>query len=329
MDGPVAAALKPEELLPLIEQLADGDWHSGEILAAQAQVTRAALAKRMDRLKAWGLAVEARTGLGYRFERPLERLDASAILRASSELVRTRLRKLEVVAIADSTNLRLLETDGSADPRALLAEHQSAGRGRRGREWISPFGANLYLSLAWSFPHWPPQLTALPLAVGVACARALALGGLGLKWPNDLSVNGRKLGGILIEQRGEAGGACRTVVGVGLNVTMQGQQGAQIAQPWISLAEATSGSPSRNALAAQLITQLVLALEQFSTSGFAGFRSEWSRLDLTRDRQVRVEQGHDSFEGTARGVDESGALLVETASGLQRVLAGDVSLRLQ
>jgi BirA family biotin operon repressor/biotin-[acetyl-CoA-carboxylase] ligase len=327
----MAAPLNSAELLGLVDALADGDWHSGEKLAQRAGVTRAALAKRVAKLKDWGLQVEGRIGRGYRLSQPVERLDAAVIRKALPAVTRSRLRQVEVIAVTDSTNQRLLETAAGEDPRALLAEHQTAGRGRRGREWLSPFGTNLYLSLAWSFAHWPAQLTVLPIAVGIACARALRAQGLAnvvLKWPNDLLVDGRKLGGILIEQRGEAGGACRAIIGVGINVAMQRGGNVRIDQPWTSLAE-LGQAPSRNALAAELLAQLTLALDQFSGSGFAAFAAEWQRLDVTRDREVRVVSGKDSCDGIARGLDANGALQVETATGLRRVLAGDVSLRVK
>jgi len=233
----MAATLDSAELLALVDALADGAWHSGERLAERARITRAALAKRIAKLEAWGLEVEARIGLGYRLPRPIERLDPTAIRKLLPAATRQQLRAVEVLALTDSTNQRLLESRSEDDPRALLAERQTAGRGRRGRDWQSPFGANLYLSISWSFAHWPAQLTVLPIAIGVACVRALAaqgIEGISLKWPNDLLVDGKKLGGILIEQRGEGGGACRAIVGVGINVSMQDARG--ITQPWTSVA---------------------------------------------------------------------------------------------
>lgn len=326
----MAATLNESELIALVSALADGAWHSGEKLAAHAGVTRAALAKRVAKLSAWGLQVEARVGLGYRLSQPIELLDAKKIRRALPDLARDRLRRVDVIAITDSTNQRLAEADASADPQALLAEFQSAGRGRHGREWVSPFGANVYLSLAWAFPHWPAQITALPLAIGVACARALRAQGVNdvaLKWPNDLIVEGRKLGGILIEQRGEGGGACRAIVGVGVNVSMQ--DASNITQPWTSVAAVLGKTPARNAIAAEVIAQLTLALDQFAERGFASFATEWDRLDLTRDKLVRVEAGKESYEGVARGLDRNGALRIETPAGVRHALAGDVSLRVK
>lgn len=315
--------------LELIDALADGAWHSGEALAQAAGVTRAAVAKRVEKLRELGLELQARQGLGYRLAQPLERLDLPALRAAAPAGL-----AIDVVQLTDSTNRRLHEAPAAADPQLLLAEYQTAGRGRRGRAWRSPYGANLALSLAWSFPAWPPQLSALPLAVGVACARALtALGlcGLRLKWPNDLYVDGRKLGGILIEHRGEAGDSCRVIIGIGLNVAMSGAQAQGIDQPWISLDEALQaqggGRASRNRLAAALAGELVGLLRRFQTAGFAPFAREWAELDLVRDRPVRINGGGE-LDGIARGVDAAGALIVEVEGRRHAVHSGDVSLRL-
>lgn len=331
----MARALSETELLALVDALAPGGWLSGETLAANAGVTRAALAKRIAHLRAWGLALETRPGLGYRLAQPLERLDGAALQRALAPAVRARLRRLEVVARTDSTNLRLLEADPGNDPQALFAEAQTAGRGRRGRAWTSPFGANLYFSLAWTFPAWPPALSALSLAVGIACARGLrALGAdeLMLKWPNDLRLGARKLGGVLIEQRGEAGGPCRVVVGVGLNVAMSAEQAAAIDQPWTALdpelAARGRTPPLRNALAAALLDALATALAEFEEHGFAPFLADWSRFDATADQPVRIESADGGFEGIARGIDEAGALVVEAQGRRHHLHSGEVSLRI-
>lgn len=319
--------MKPELLLPLVETLADGDWHSGEALAKPFGITRAALSKRMAALADWGLVVESRTRLGYRLSQKLERLDAALIRRHLKPLAAAKLSAVNVVAITDSTNTQLLNIRGDDDPQALLAEFQSAGRGRRGRDWVSPFAANLYLSLAWTFSGWPTHISALPLAVGVACARTLPkCEGLQLKWPNDLLVSGRKLGGILIEQRGESGADCRAVIGIGLNVTMQKNQASAVTQDWTSLA-IEGLSLSRNVLAADVLSRLVEALMAFESHGFAPFAAEWDRHDVTLGKPVRVHQGRESTLGIGRGVDADGALKLEVQGKLQRILSGDVSLR--
>ncbi len=331
-------ALDDAALLPLADALAAGDWVSGEALAAAAGVSRAALAKRIAQIEAWGLDIEARPGLGYRLTAPLERLDAATIHAGLSPASRARLAGLAKLVVAlrvDSTNQRLIEAAAAGDPQALFAEAQTAGRGRRGRDWRSPFGANLYLSLAWSFAGWPPKLGTLPLAVGVVAARALAatgLPGVQLKWPNDLRIGEAKLGGILIESRSEIGGACRVIIGLGLNVAMTAGQGAHLEQAWTSVhaAQSAAGRPaiSRTALATALLDGLLAALAQFEQDGFASFLDDWNRLDLAAGRAVRIE-GATPLEGRACGIDPDGALIVESADGQRHHLhAGEVSLRL-
>jgi BirA family biotin operon repressor/biotin-[acetyl-CoA-carboxylase] ligase len=323
----MAAALSETELLALVDALADGEWHSGETLAAGFGITRAALSKRVERLREWAIEIESRQGLGYRLAAPLERLDADRLARAVPI-------RVDVAAVVDSTNSRLLSAAADDDPQALFAEMQTAGRGRRGRNWVSPFGANLYLSIAWTWAAWPPELSALSLAIGVAAARALAAHGIAdvrLKWPNDLLIDDRKLGGILIEHRGEAGGSCRVVVGIGLNLSMAANQADAVTQAWINLDEARArhGLPpvGRNAFASALLRELHDMLQTFAIDGFSSVAAEWSRFDATRDARVRILNGENVLEGIARGVDASGALLIDADDGRHRIHAGEVSLR--
>lgn len=328
----MSASPSLEPLLALIGQLADGAWHSGEVLGEAECISRAALAKRIERLREVGLMIEARHGLGYRLAGGLQRLRPEPLLRAAGEIVPGC--QVRVAAVTDSTNREIAEAPPRDDPQALFAEFQTAGRGRRGRAWRSPFAANLYLSLAWSFPSWPPRITTLPLAVGVAVARTvrdLGVADVGLKWPNDVLVAGRKLGGVLIEHRGEAADVCRVVVGVGLNVAMSSEQAAAVDQPWTTLhqAQAERGlAPSpRQQAAERLLAELLAVLERFQAEGFEPFRESWSALDLTHLQTVTVSGGV-NLSGIARGVDEFGALLVETPQGPRALHAGDVSLRL-
>lgn len=326
----MAAALSEADMLALVDAIADGAWHSGETLAAGFGISRAALAKRIDKLSDWQLQVESRQGLGYRLVPPLQRLDAAALQAAVPGL------HVQVAALVDSTNTRLLEADAALDPQALFAELQTAGRGRRGRSWVSPFGANLYLSLAWSWPTWPRELTALSLAVGVACARVLrdaGLHSLRLKWPNDLLVHNRKLGGILIEHRGEAGGGCRVVIGIGINLRMVEAQAAEVTQPWTTLDAALRDDGAvplhRQALAAALLASLDDLLRHYAEHGFSAIAAQWAAFDATRDAAVRISGSGEPLLGIARGVDRDGALIVEAEDGVRhRLHAGEVSLRL-
>lgn len=314
----------------LIQQLADGQWHSGEALAGLLEVSRAAVWKRLQSLEELGLEVESRHGKGYRLNRALDLLDAKAIRRAMDAGPAKELSALELFPTISSTNAWLMgQTDA---PAVALAEHQTAGRGRRGRAWCSPFGANLYFSLAWRFETLPPQLPALSLAVGVTLAetlRDLGAQGVGLKWPNDLLWQGRKLAGILIEHQGEAAGPCRVVVGVGLNLTMSEAQGANIDQGWVGLQDIVAQPVGRNEMAGRLINNLILTMQQFSGTGFESFQTRWSALDISRDECVRIEQPGGAVEGVAQGVDRDGALLVRVRGERRRFFSGEVSLRVR
>ncbi|HWP94598.1 MAG TPA: bifunctional biotin--[acetyl-CoA-carboxylase] ligase/biotin operon repressor BirA [Gammaproteobacteria bacterium] len=316
----------------LLELLADGQFHSGEQLAETLGMTRSAVWKRIRALRALGLDVYRVPGRGYRLRDGLELLDAARIRQHLPSDLAARLAALEVHDSVDSTNAVLLRRDGPGKPEVCLAEHQSAGRGRRGRRWASPFGANLYLSLSWTFAELPRDFPALALVVGLAAADALATSGVpgvALKWPNDLQHGGAKLGGILLEMRGEPPGPCRVVIGIGINVRMPPAFAAAIDQSWTDLAQATGGAvPSRNALAAAVITTVIRALERFEREGFAPFHPAWTKRDALRGRVVTVEGGAGTpFSGEALGIDADGALLVRCGAAVRRVVAADVSVR--
>ena len=214
---------------------------------------------------------------------------------------------------------------------ALFAEQQSAGRGRRGRGWVSPPGANLYLSLGWRLDG--AALEGLSLVAGVAVARALRRGAgveARLKWPNDVLVDGRKLGGILVEVNGDAGGALDVVIGVGLNLALPANVATTIDQPWTDLQRAGGRNIERNTLAATVLDELCTAIETLVSSSFAAFRAEWNALDALHGRDVMVSGLAATLAGRALGVDEHGALRVLDAGGmLHTVMAGEVSVRAQ
>ncbi|UTA47439.1 bifunctional biotin--[acetyl-CoA-carboxylase] ligase/biotin operon repressor BirA [Simiduia sp. 21SJ11W-1] len=314
----------------LLVALADGEFHSGEVLGTLLGVSRAAVWKQLQKLEAFGLAVESVKGRGYRLATPLDLLAEPAIRAAMSEAARKQVT-LDLALQIDSTNAYAMRAaaQGQVHGLAVLVEQQSAGRGRRGRQWVSPFGANIYLSLVWRFAGGAASLSGLSLAVGVACARALtALGlpGVGLKWPNDLLVNGHKLGGILLEMTGDPAGECQVVIGIGINVGMGRQQAAGIDQPWTSV-QAQGVQVPRSRLAAELLSQLVQVLAEFSIKGFAGLRAEWAALDVYKDAPVTLLSVSQSVAGVARGVDDGGALLLETEGGIQAFHGGEVSVR--
>jgi BirA family transcriptional regulator, biotin operon repressor / biotin---[acetyl-CoA-carboxylase] ligase len=313
----------------LLHVLADGEFHSGEVLAESLGVTRAAVWKKVHALEALGLAVFRVPGKGYRLESPLQLLDPARILESLPAGCRERLKALTVLDIVGSTNTWLAERPG--DPAVCLAEFQSAGRGRRERRWISPFGANLYMSLGWTFEEWPAGFTALGMVAAIAAVRALKQLGIhdvGIKWPNDLVAGGKKLAGVLVDIQGEPPRATRAVIGVGINVRMPAAAAAAIDQPWMDLATLTDNAPpERNTLAAALIATLCTALDEFTVAGFAAFSADWQALDLVAGRAVALHSHDQTVTGVAAGVDEQGALLLRTAHGLKRFVSGDVSLR--
>lgn len=321
--------------LDLIRLLADGDYHSGEAIAQGLGISRTAVWKALRKaVDHYGLVLESATGRGYRLATALELLDPALILDALPNPGRHRLARLEVHDQLDSTNDRLMaEVAGQAPAGTVcLAERQTAGRGRRGRTWVSPFGTNLYLSVLWRYPLGPAVLGGISLAAGVVVAAVLTrfgLADLGLKWPNDLLWRHRKLGGLLLEVAGEAQGPSHLVVGLGLNLRLDHAQGQAIDQPWTDLREALGGQPPpRNRLAAALIDGLLEMLDRYGEVGLQPFLEEWGRFDLLRGQRVSLQLGGRSIEGDYVGIDPDGALRLHTPAGPVRAHSGEVSLRI-
>ncbi|WP_290653149.1 bifunctional biotin--[acetyl-CoA-carboxylase] ligase/biotin operon repressor BirA [Aquisalimonas sp.] len=313
----------------LLHTLADGEPHSGEGLGAVLGVTRAAVWKLINQLREQGVPIRSVRRRGYRLEAPMELLDVRAMRSEMSAGAARALGALAVERVVDSTNRRLFaELDQLARPRALLAEAQSAGRGRRGRSWHSPFGRNLYLSIAWPFEAVPGGVGGLSLATGIAVADELSrykVSGLGLKWPNDLLIHEAKVGGILVELQGEPEGPCAAVIGLGLNLQMD--DAGAVDQPWTALCAHLAFWPGRNVIAGGVLNAMILAMQRFQVHGFAGFAGDWARHDLLAGRQVRLHVGSRTVDGLACGVDQTGCLLLDQGQGPEPWRAGEVSLR--
>lgn len=332
----------------LLSLLADGQFHSGPELGRQIGRTRTAVWKSIKSLQQNGLTIYSVRGKGYRLAEPIELLKPDSIQAAFDKIIEQHhnkglsrntvspLRRLDVFHEIQSTNAFLLEAAkrGEASGYACFAEQQLAGRGRRGRDWVSPFSGNVYLSLLWQFNAGASQLGGLSLAIAVAVIRALQAVGLttaGVKWPNDILVNGRKLAGILLELTGEAAGPCVVVMGVGLNVRASEQEMAAVGQPWTDL-ESELGQPvARNNLAARLLYELFVAVQEFEINGLRPFLKEWSTHDVFMDCEVSIDLPQGRVQGIARGVDETGALLLavtgEGRGTVQRFHSGEVSMR--
>lgn len=320
--------------LDLVRLLSDGDYHSGETIAQGLGISRAAVWKALRRLSLeLGLPIESRRGCGYRLAAPLELLDAGSIVAVLGELGQGGISRLEIHDRIDSTNARLMAEGAAGAPggTVCLAERQTAGRGRRGRPWVSPFGANLYLSILWRDPLAPAALGGVSLAAGVAVARILRQCGvreLGLKWPNDLLWRRRKLGGLLLEVSGEAQGPSFLVAGLGLNLQMGEDQGSAIDQPWVDLSRALDGTlPGRNRLAAMLIDALAEALVGYGEAGLAPFLPDWDSFDLLRGERVSLRLGDRTIAGEHAGIGPDGSLRLRTTEGIRQFHAGEVSLR--
>ncbi|HHH38708.1 MAG TPA: bifunctional biotin--[acetyl-CoA-carboxylase] ligase/biotin operon repressor BirA [Sedimenticola sp.] len=318
----------------ILRALADGQFHSGEELARRLGISRAAVWKQVARIRTtMGLPVQAVQGRGYRLSEPLELLDPEAIRDAILPGARGLLAELEVLDRIDSTNSHLMRRidDGIDSGHACLCEWQTAGRGRRGRPWISPFGSNIYLSLYWSFPQAAAELAGLSLVAGVNVVQGLerlGITGVALKWPNDLLWEGRKLAGLLLEMRGEQGGECRVVTGVGLNTRLRDDVGEAIDQPWIDLHRLPGGQGlSRNRIAASVLGALLEGMARFQEQGFEPFRESWCRYDRYLGRPVTLTLGSRRVMGIHRGVDYNGALLLQTTEGVRSYHGGEVSLR--
>lgn len=316
----------------LLALLADGEFHSGQELGEILGVSRSAIWKRLQKLGELGIEVYRVKGRGYRIPGGLDLLDSERVMANLSADVKARLEYIELLGEVDSTNRCAQQGLRSGLSRVLYsAEFQSAGRGRRGRQWVSPYGANLCLTLGWRFSGGVAALEGLSLAVGVALSEAIAEFGIDtiqLKWPNDLQVDGHKLAGILIELSGDASGDCEIMVGCGINVHMTEQLLAQVDQPTTSLDQQTEQPLDRSALLAAIGNHLVALLDSFADTGFEAWQSRWKERDALVGKRVNVSDGrHGVIEGICCGVTPSGALRVDVNGEIQIFHGGEVSVR--
>jgi len=318
----------------VLQQLSDGHFHSGQSLGESLGVSRAAIWKAIQQLQQkYEIHIQSVTGRGYRLPQPIELHDIDQISAQLSSQTNSHLNSIEILTSIDSTNEYLLKAAslGQVSGSVVLAEQQKAGRGRRGRTWISPFGRNLYLSLLWRFDLSMQDLSALGIAVAVAIARAVSkyTSDHKIKWPNDIFWQGRKLAGILLEVQGEAQGPVAVVIGVGVNIGMTNEAGRDIDQDWVDMTTVCEQPVSRQTLASAVINELFHAVTDFEKTGLAGFRREWSSLDMLQDQQVEILIGENKISGVSRGINENGAILIEIDGKLKTYMAGEVSLRPQ
>ncbi len=321
--------------LALLRLMADGAFHSGEALGRALGVSRAAVWKMLDGFSGVGLDVQRVRGKGYRICDGVDFLDNIEISRFMSSSVNELCSELLILPETASTNQVLLDriNSGESFDRACvcLAEMQTAGRGRRGRKWQSPFAKNIYLSFSWCFENGIAGMEGLSLAVGlgvVKSLKALGVGDVGLKWPNDIICGEAKLGGVLIEIAGDVGGRCQAVIGVGVNVRMSEESMSGVDQPWVDLGGLLESVPSRSQIVASLLDSLLPIVGDYESKGFAYYRLEWEELCQHIGQLVSLETSATRIKGKMLGVDASGSLRLEVKGMEQTFIGGEVSLRL-
>lgn len=315
----------------LLELLADGQFHSGQTLGDSIGISRTGVWKQIKALEEFGLEVYSIRGRGYRIPGGVDLVSLSGFLDQLPADVAELFDQKELHLQTESTNELALNALRKGVNRGIyIAEQQTAGRGRRGRRWVSPFASGVYFSLAWRFRCGVNELEGLSLVVGLAVKRVLDNAGVqqvNVKWPNDLLMNGAKLAGVLIEVQGDTSIESQLVIGVGINAFMPQNMAENIDQPWADIHQ-QGISLSRTELLSRVVTELVAILKQFEVEGFSSFRDEWMAGDIFYQQPVRVQTGANAYiSGIAKGVSDTGALLLQTEEGLRNIHGGEVSLR--
>lgn len=320
--------------IDLIKLLSDGEFHAGSEVGEILGVTRAAIWKQMQKLQDFGLEVESIKGKGYRLKNSLNLLDEKKI-KAGMKQSEHLLSGLDIHDVVSSTNdliLKAAESNQAQSGHICLAEYQEAGRGRRGRQWVSPFASNIYMSLLWRFSGGASSLEGLSLAVGLAVVKALTdvgISGACLKWPNDILVNDKKICGVLIEMTGDASGSCSVVIGVGVNVRMPEQATEQIDQPWTDIVSSLNTTEvDRNEITARILDHVLAITKDFSLHGFEPLHEEWNSYDGYAGESIKLLMGDSEIFGIGRGVGPDGGIRIELEDGsLEVYKGGEISLR--
>lgn len=314
---------------PLLKALQDGAFHSGERLAEALGVTRAAVWKSIQQLQQAGLPIESQQGRGYCLQGGIELLDKDKIQAELSKTNQAFLAELILHDSIPSTNDFLLEYLRKKPilPVVSLAEQQMQGRGRRGRSWVSPYGNNIYFSLAWHFDKDPAELLGLSLVSGIIIINSLKRYGLNeyfyLKWPNDVLWQDRKLAGVLVEVMAQSNESCKIVLGIGINTQLPPT--TQIDQAWVSLDEITGSKIERNRLAGILLDESISTFKDFEMKGLASYIKQWNEYDYCKDRSIKLQQNQENIQGIGQGISERGELLLLDEKGqLRKFLNGEI-----
>jgi BirA family biotin operon repressor/biotin-[acetyl-CoA-carboxylase] ligase len=306
----------------IIAMLSTQEFVSGEALAERLGISRAAISKHIDVLETLGLSIFSVKGRGYKLATPVSLIDEAALKQGIE-------RRCFYFDDIPSTNAFMLShSDELESGDVCIAEHQSAGRGRRGRKWVSPYGSHLYFSLFWRLTDGMSKAMGLSLVVGCSLARVLAdlgVDNIGLKWPNDVYLDGRKLAGILVEMKGQADSNCELIIGIGVNMAMPDAQGEAIDQPWADLQGVAM--PDKTEFAIKLQRQLQADLTLFEREGLPAFVTRWQQADLFIGKKVNLLMADKVESGICRGIDSQGALLLDIEGELKSFIGGEISLR--
>jgi BirA family biotin operon repressor/biotin-[acetyl-CoA-carboxylase] ligase len=310
--------------------MSDGKFHSGQTLAQSLGVSRTAIWKLVSKLESWQIPIYAVRGKGYKIPGGLELIDRELLSRNVQQKL-SLFSEIEVLPTIDSTSSYLTRSwkENPGVGRVCIAEHQTQGRGRKGRSWVSPFGANLYFSLGLNLPLGLSALGGLSLAIGIGLTKLLnqyTNQKVSLKWPNDLLVGQRKMAGILVEASGDSNDNSFLNIGIGINWDMHLEQ-AEIDQPWINLKELLEANVERNQILATILISLDQMLAEYINQGFDKFRADWNEQSAYIGQSVELHTRNGVIIGKEVGVDKTGAIILATKDGEKNFYSGEVSLR--
>lgn len=327
------------DLKKIIQLLSDGQFHSGTELAKEIDVSRSTICKYVNSLSGLGIEFNAVTGKGYRLTRACQLLSKSNITKHLNDLSHSLIKEIEIHNCINSTNNYLFDKSQLKHDAQYLknnglvcfAEHQTEGKGRQGKSWVSPFASNIYLSILWRFQNGPTGINGLSLAIGVAVIRALNACGvydIGLKWPNDILWKGKKLAGILIEVSGESNGLSYAVIGLGLNFYLSNNQAKPITQDWTDLSQILSYNPAkmRNRLAVSLLNHLMPTIANFEKDTLDSYLESWRQYDCMKGKKADIYRGEQKFTGIIDGIDDNGLLLLmNKQKTIKKFASGEIS----
>lgn len=309
----------------IVTILSDGNYHDGNTIGDRLQMTRSAVWKAIKKLESYGVPIDSVKRKGYALKNPLILLDRNKIKTQVTQKIDLSL--FESIASTNDYLRTLVKPKGI---KVCIAEQQTNGKGRLGRNWYSPFGKNIYLSCLFPFQKDLSELAGLSLVVSLAITAALKSFGVSetlcVKWPNDVLYDGKKIAGNLIEIQAETHGVSTVIIGIGVNVNMLEDE-KQIREPWISLQKILHDYIDRNLVCARLINELLAHLHEFSVNGFSVFAKHWAQTDCLTNRQITLHNLQKKIEGKSLGVNHQGNLLLQLSNGdIATFSSGDTSV---